>query len=851
MNPSERHLANSKKVTLGRLRRQLTDFQNQLSHRTTLTQKYLSWFSSSDYLRVVNADGNQNVEQLSLDCLTVLLVGLPLHRNHEQLGDDYHADASIREPVASAISSMRSHATVQIAAQLELLERQVDQELWQLAANLAHETNRLAIKNQLDLCEQLLNALDPSSRKATGSYFTPNQLAELTINEVNRCLVEQFELTGGLLDTSVPRRFVDQPGSEAQPGVSGDFEPRKPFIELLDPAAGTGAFMMACLRAIKLHPEFSPDNGANFVSRLKGIELHPSIATHCFVRIYQWCRQNLAEQTPSQIPVWCGDTLRLAAGELAGELSHTSVVIGNPPFNSLSTNTNAWIQELLNGHRDGVSYFEIKGQPIKEKKSWLHDDYIKFFRLAHHLVDNSGAGIIALITNRAYIDNLTFRGMRWQLAESFHSIQIRELAGDSSLFPIATPVALSVLCKTTDHQRSTQHQVKYQEPSRSIQFEPKPPHFLFRPTQDVAPRYLESLSITDAFLRQGSAVITARDWFITDFDREALVQRLNEFCNLKIPDHALREKYFSRCRSRRYIRGDTRGWRLSDARKWLSEFRWEPYLQRCCYRPFDRRWILWLPQMIDWPRPHLMQCIQIPGNRTLVARRQFPAGEPACYFWAVNDVTIDGIIRSDNRGNETLFPLRRINEDGEPADNLSPAFLDRVYQTWGSLADDLARDDRLHDAVFDYIYGLFYSPAYRQRFGDALSSGYPRILLGSDRETNEAYIDAGERLARLHLSDFATPDTPYETVTPEDATISGAVYLAATEQIQVSGTLFDDVQASLWEFRIGTHQVLRKWIQDGKGRSWTTETQNQYRYVIDALRQTQKIAEHLSGVQLP
>ncbi|MCA1678814.1 MAG: hypothetical protein LC777_07640, partial [Actinobacteria bacterium] len=49
----------------------------------------------------------------------------------------------------------------------------------------------------------------------------------------------------------------------------------------------------------------------------------------------------------------------------------------------------------------------------------VQDDYVKFIRLAQTSIDRCGTGVTALITNHAYIDNTTFRGLRWSLLQTY------------------------------------------------------------------------------------------------------------------------------------------------------------------------------------------------------------------------------------------------------------------------------------------------------------------------------------------------------------------------------------------------------------------------------------------------
>jgi len=112
------------------------------------------------------------------------------------------------------------------------------------------------------------------------------------------------------------------------------------------------------------------------------------------------------------------------------------VVIGNPPYSGHSANqswklTNgkkvpAFIGQLIQG------YYSVDGKPMGEKNpKWLQDDYVKFIRWGQWRIEQTGAGVLAFITNNGYLDNPTFRGMRQQLMKAFTDIWILNLHGSS------------------------------------------------------------------------------------------------------------------------------------------------------------------------------------------------------------------------------------------------------------------------------------------------------------------------------------------------------------------------------------------------------------------------------------
>ncbi len=139
---------------------------------------------------------------------------------------------------------------------------------------------------------------------------------------------------------------------------------------------------------------------------------------------------------PGKLQLHLGNTLsqpRIGDTCLVDEAHPYTVVLGNPPFSGVSDNHDPWVRQLLRGRAPGTppgvaNYFQVDGQPLGEKKHWLEDDYVKFVRLAHWLIEAAGTGVVGFVTNHGFLDNVTFRGMRQQLLSTFSRIRVVDSA---------------------------------------------------------------------------------------------------------------------------------------------------------------------------------------------------------------------------------------------------------------------------------------------------------------------------------------------------------------------------------------------------------------------------------------
>jgi hypothetical protein len=148
---------------------------------------------------------------------------------------------------------------------------------------------------------------------------------------------------------------------------------------------------------------------------------------------------------------------------------------------------------------------------------------------------------------------------------------------------------------------------------------------------------------------------------------------------------------------------------------------------------------------------------QIPNSKSqlcLIARRQQPPSQPCTYFWIADGLALDGVIRSDNRGSESLFPLYVRDDQGCGA-NFADEFVALAERstrlTWlplgcGDLAGTFGPEDLLA-----FVYAQFHAPSYRERYSAALRSGFPRVLLPASAEQFGRLSRAGKQLIDLHL----------------------------------------------------------------------------------------------------
>ena len=291
--------------------------------------------------------------------------------------------------------------------------------------------------------ETFLSEYDPKLRKARGVWYTPAPVVNFIVRAVDDILKTEFDLPQGLADNSKIKIKVNQQGKQIEQEVHR--------VQILDPATGTGTFLAEVVKLI--HQKFEGQQGiwSNYVEthllpRLNGFEL--LMASYAMAHLQldllltetgykPTSNQRLRVYLTNSLEESHPDTGTLFANWLSTEANEANqikrdapvmCIIGNPPYSGESTNKGEWIMKLMEDYKKEPGGKE----KLKERNpKWINDDYVKFIRLSSHFIEKNGEGILAFINPHGYLDNPTFRGMRWHLLKTFDKIYTIDLHGNS------------------------------------------------------------------------------------------------------------------------------------------------------------------------------------------------------------------------------------------------------------------------------------------------------------------------------------------------------------------------------------------------------------------------------------
>ena len=303
----------------------------------------------------------------------------------------------------------------------------------------------------LHFYEVFLAEYNPAKRKARGVWYTPEPVVNFIVRAVDDVLKTEFGLPDGLADTS--RINIDwDTGQNGKDGRPATIKKEVHRVQILDPATGTGTFLAEVVKLVAEQVKgIAPGQWSKYVEqdlipRLHGFELLMASYAMCHMKL-DMTLTGLGYKPSAQPPrlgVYLTNSLeegerveqtlfglsRAIAEEAkaASDIKRQTpimCVIGNPPYSGISHNNGKWITDKIE------DYKYVDGVHFGERKHWLQDDYVKFLRLAEHMIEQNGEGVLGFITNHGYLDNPTFRGMRWHLMQTFDRIHVLDLHGNS------------------------------------------------------------------------------------------------------------------------------------------------------------------------------------------------------------------------------------------------------------------------------------------------------------------------------------------------------------------------------------------------------------------------------------
>jgi hypothetical protein len=671
--------------------------------------------------------------------------------------------------------------------------------------------------------EPFLEAFDAELRKQLGVWYTPDEVVRYMVERVDRALREDLGLADGLAD---------------------------PSVLVLDPACGTGAFLLAVLERIAQtlkEKGVGATLGARLVDvvtqRLHGFEILPApfVIAHLQLALYLQ-RTGVTLPAGRRVGVYLTNALtgwgrpqgrrpklpqefadeRAAAGHVK-QKAPVLVVLGNPPYNAFAGIQPREEQESVDVYKTGLSAV------WRVRKYNLDDLFVRFFRLAERkIAEQAGRGVVCFISSASYAADPSFVVMRERFLHGFDSVTIDNLNGDSRETGKVTPdglpdpsvfstprnregirvgTAVGLFVRRGEGAGKSKRGVaavrwrefwganKRQALLDSLKSDGGYAHVATSARQRWS---LRPQSATRAYRRWASALelgahdpisglAEKRHGALIAMERGPLEARLKAYFDAGRKWASVRPQVGDLAKAAAdYVPEETRA-RLVEAGRRFDAAN----IRRYALLPLDTRWCYLdaTPPLWNRARPALARHASA-ENRFLnvrLAARRVAEGIPVYAAGALPDHHLLD-------PNVVSIPMRwRSVQGNDPAfePNLSPLAL--AYLT--ALGVTRLEDEGTATLVWFHYLAVTHAPRYLRDNGEAVRADVPRVPLPAQRATLEASARLGRRVA-----DLLDPDRPVTGVTsgPLDPSLR-----PLGELVKVGGGMIDPAQGDL--------AVARRW----------------------------------------
>ena len=763
--------------------------------------------------------------------------------------------------------------------------------------------------------ETFLAEYDPALRKARGVWYTPQPVVDFIVRAVDDILKSDFGLKDGLADNSkikIKRQVATKKTADRRSKVRmEEVEEEVHRVQILDPATGTGTFLASVIKYVFEHnfrmmPGAWPDYvEQHLIPRLNGFELLMASYAMAHLKLDLLLRETgYTRELAQRFRVYLTNSLEedhpdtgtLFASFLSQEANEANrikretpvmCVIGNPPYSVSSSNRGKYIQDLLADYKKNLN----------ERKINLDDDYIKFIRLGHEMIRNTGDGVLAYVTNNSFLDGVTHRQMRKSILEDFDDIYIIDLAGDSrtgngdsvkdeNVFDIIQGVSILIAVKNKISTEAITTRVKYTTVNgsrqkkyafldegyiRNINWQQFVLHdkFKFFKPFDFSQQseYSKGFKVTELFKDKVSGFQTKRDAITVHFTKSELSDVKAVFTSNDTED----------IRKMLELPKDGRDWKIKLAKEdILTNFGRD---EQVTYRPFDYRFTYYSSSskgFIAYPRNDLVQHFDGDNIGLLLKRSRLLGGTNSWHHIAVVSSKPDINYMADQTFCLPLYlyqnpspsqlnfapaspphaPLRRPNLDEKLVAKIAEALGLQITFEKDDTPGTFAPIDLL-----DYVYAALHDPVYRETYAEFLKIDFPRVPYPEEADRFWELVRLGGELRRIHLLEHPLVDAPLVSYRGEGNNIvtrrltSKSIGFEVTDKEAATGRVwindgqyFDDVPASAWEFYVGGYQPAQKWLKDRRDRKLSYDDIRHYCRIVRALTETKRLMRELRGM---
>lgn len=647
----------------------------------------------------------------------------------------------------------------------------------------------------IELYDKFFRAAFPKTVEKLGIVYTPVEVVDFIIHSVADLWKKEFG------------------GSISDQGV-----------HIIDPFVGTGTFIARLLQSGLIRPE---DLERKYTKELHANELvllAYYIASVNIENVYHDQCQNKATYHPFK-GICLTDTFQLKESSerdqqeylyakefpqnservIAQQKTPIQIIIGNPPYSVGQKSANDNAQNQKYPHLDSRIADTYAQASKSTNKNSLYDSYIKAFRWASDRLDPQTGGIIAFVSNGAWIDGNASSGFRKCLEDEFDTLYVFNLRGNQrtsgdlsrreggKIFGSGsrTPTAITILVKKPQ-KGDEKAKIFYHDIgdyltredklkkikafgsilSPEMEFSsitPSKDHDWINKRSDIF-EYLVPIEPDEKFCENAHSIFrvnsrgleTARDVWVYN-SSEKMVQTQ---AKCMIDTYNTEVSRYIECNEKdeKILFDSTK---ISWSSSLMTCLKKREYIEFnasafrvALYRPFFKQKLYFGPRLIH-RRGQWDFLFPDPQSKNLIICVS-GLGGPKQHSVLISNEIVD--LNCLDSGTQ-CFPLYYYEKNDSPQSDLY-TYSQGQYIRHDGISDfalNLARELNpkiTKEDIFYYIYGFLHNPEYRTRFAADLKKSLPRIFFPATYEEFKKYCEAGRHLAKLHLNYESGPLCP-------------------------------------------------------------------------------------------
>lgn len=655
----------------------------------------------------------------------------------------------------------------------------------------------------LELYDKFFKTAFPKMVEQLGIVYTPTEVVDFIIHSVADVLQKEFN-----------RSISDE------------------NVHILDPFTGTGTFITRLLQSGVIRPEdlerkYKKEIHANEIVLLAyyiasinienvfhdltpdpndgiGKEVYHPFDGICLTDTFQLGETKEGEQLFDEM--FPQNSKRVQDQQKAP----VRIIIGNPPYSigQKSANDNAQNQSYPKLDKRIADTYAKNSKASSVKA--LYDSYIKAFRWSTDRLDPKHGGIIAFVSNGAWLDGNGMDGFRKAIENEFSSIYVFNLRGNQrtsgelsrkeggKIFGSGsrTPISITLLVKNPN-AKNEKATIQYHDIGDYLDTKQKlkiindfktfeNPELLLNTLQpnehgdwvsmrndifsSLIPLEAEKkydLKSKSFFISYSLGTATARDSWVFNFSKNSIkknIEKFLDFYNEQRSDFVEALKFNSKLNFNNFASNDSTKISWNDSLKKLCSKNIELIYRNTenrigSYRPFNKLNLYFDKDLIQ--RPY--QLPKFIPNHNYINKLICITGTGGSKDFST--LITDILPNLHLVENGQCFPLFYYEENKSVQKSLFDEVSEEEYIRRDAISDFIYEQAKKQygknvtkEDIFYYVYGFLHSKEYRETFANDLKKMLPRLPLLEDVKDFWAFSNAGRQLAYLHLN--------YETVAP-------------------------------------------------------------------------------------